>query len=499
MESITEFVKNSIPKILGVVDMFYQEPEKQAEFEDRLGDIAINFILSVMSEAYTNVNSTIKDSNERKSQWNVVKTEDKTLLSKFGEFSYKVTTFVNKETCENVKIANQYLGVRPHERLTEGAKVNLLKEAVQTSYRRAGDECSFLNVLSKEAVMNYLHALEFPERTDWPAEKKVVKTLFIEADEDHCRLQYQTQKGDLKVNENNYKNNCVLTKIIYVHEGLEIEESKREKGKKTKRHKLKNPYYFCGLYDGEENEKLWKEVYEYISHVYDLEKVEHIYLMSDGGAWIKAGRTMLYGLEHVLDEFHIRKYLMKMTGHMLDSGEDARKEICDIIKNGTREKFGEEAARLIEYTKTEAEKKRVEDGTAYIRNNWSAAKIRLAGRKQVVGCSAEGHVSHVLASRMTSRPMGWCRVGADKMAHLRAYYYNHGRMLELVRAQKEAKPMAAGAEEVILSCQDILNSEKNSAKSVKEKELRKYYDAIQASISLQDRKRANMGGKIVLF
>ena len=47
-------------------------------------------------------------------------------------------------------------------------------------------------------------------------------------------------------------------------------------------------------------------------------------------------------------------------------------------------------------------------------------------------------------------------------------------MLELVRAQKEAKPMAAGAEEVILSCQDILNSEKNSAKSVKEKELRKY-------------------------
>lgn len=112
MESITEFVKNSIPKILGVVDMFYQEPEKQAEFEDRLGDIAINFILSVMSEAYTNVNSTIKDSNERKSQWNVVKTEDKTLLSKFGEFSYKVTTFVNKETCENVKIANQYLGVR---------------------------------------------------------------------------------------------------------------------------------------------------------------------------------------------------------------------------------------------------------------------------------------------------------------------------------------------------------------------------------------------------
>lgn len=67
----------------------------------------------------------------------------------------------------------------------------------------------------------------------------------------------------------------------------------------------------------------------------------------------------------------------------------------------------------------------------------------------MVGCSAEGHVSHVLADRMTSRPMGWSRTGADKMAHLRAYYYNQGDMRELVRMQKKELPLAAGAEKVI--------------------------------------------------
>ena len=92
------------------------------------------------------------------------------------------------------------------------------------------------------------------------------------------------------------------------------------------------------------------------------------------------------------------------------------------------------------YTKTEAERRHVEEGASYILNNWSAAKTRLAGRKYVVGCRAEGHVSHVLADRMTSRPMGWSRTGADKMAHLRAYYYNYGDMLELVRMQKEELP-----------------------------------------------------------
>ena len=500
MDSIQQFVKNSIPQILGIVDLFYQEPENQAGFEDRLQDVLLRFALSVMSEAYTNVNSTIKESRARKSEWNVVKTEKKTLLSRFGEFSYDSTTFINKKTSKNVKLSDKYLGVSAHERLTEGAKVRILQEAVQSSYQRAGNECSILNVLSKEAVKDYLHSLEFPLITDWPEEKRIVKTLFIEADEDHCKLQFQLEKGDLIVNENNYKNNCALTKIVYVHEGLEIEKCKRKEGKKQKRHHLKNPCYFSGLYEGEEgNKRLWDEVYQYISHIYDIDQIEHVFLMSDGGSWIKGARTMWHGMEHVLDEFHLKKYLLKMTRHMLDSAEDARKELCEIIKEQSREKFMEQAALLKEYAKTEREEKHIEEGAQYILNNWTAAKTRLAGRSYIVGCSAEGHVSHVLASRMSSRPMGWSRVGADKMAHLRAYYYNKGSMLELVRAQKKEMPLAAGAEEVIYSCRDILNSESSSGRTRIQKEYGKYYEAIRASISIQDRKRVYFESGIKLL
>ena len=499
MNSITEFIKNGIPKIEGIVNLFYQDVSKEAEFEDRLAEVVTKFILNIMSEAYTKVNTVIKDSDERRCQWNIVKTEDKKLLSRFGEFSYKSTTFVNKQTCKNEKLSDRYLGIEPHERLTEGVKVNILKEAVQTNYRRSGAECSFLNTLSKEAVMKYLHSLKFPEHPRWPEKKRSVKTLFIEADEDHCKLQYQAKKGDLAKNENNRKDNCVLTKIVYVHEGITRRECVTKAGQKQKRHELKNPYYFSGLYEGNDNEKLWHEVYDYISHVYDLDQVEHIYLMSDGGGWIRAGRDLLYNATHVLDEFHVKKYLLKMTRHMLDSAGDARKEICEILRNETREKFEEEAEKLITYTKTDAERRHVEEGAAYILNNWSAAKIRLAGRKYVVGCSAEGHVSHVLADRMTSRPMGWSRTGADKMAHLRAYYYNQGDMLELVRMQKKELSLASGAENIICSCRDILNSESNKSYSRREQELRKYYDTMQASVSVQDRKIAYLGGHIVLF
>lgn len=112
-----------------------------------------------------------------------------------------------------------------------------------------------------------------------------------------------------------------------------------------------------------------------------------------------------------------------------------------------------------------------------------AAKLRLRHQNGVKGSSTEGHVSHVLSSRMSSRPMGWSIKGATKMAKLRAYELNGGDMLELIRYQKRNLPKAAGAEYEILSSTEIIKSEKN-----RHGELGKYVENINHSISLQNRK-----------
>ena len=77
-------------------------------------------------------------------------------------------------------------------------------------------------------------------------------------------------------------------------------------------------------------------------------------------------------------------------------------------------------------------------------------------------CSAEGHVSHIYSDRMSSRPLGWSRTGADKMSRLRIYRQNKGNMLELVRYQKKELPVAAGAEEVIYSATKMLSAERRN-------------------------------------
>ena len=82
----------------------------------------------------------------------------------------------------------------------------------------------------------------------------------------------------------------------------------------------------------------------------------------------------------------------------------------------------------------------------------------------MIGSSTESHVSHVLSERMSSRPMGWSKVGMAKMAELRAYYYNGGDMLELVRYQK--KVQKEEKEEIIYSSNKMWVEERKRQKEL---------------------------------
>lgn len=151
---------------------------------------------------------------------------------------------------------------------------------------------------------------------------------------------------------------------------------------------------------------------------------------------------------------------------MKDSREDARKELYEAIRKKKKEDFKEIVNRLEGCLKDESGLKRIHDNRGYILSNWAAASLRLKRKNEIKGCSAEGHVSHILSSRLSSRPMGWSIKGMSKMTELRAYYYNGGDMLELVRYQKEKLSKAAGCEEVVISCGQMLAQEGKNRRSL---------------------------------
>lgn len=51
-----------------------------------------------------------------------------------------------------------------------------------------------------------------------------------------------------------------------------------------------------------------------------------------------------------------------------------------------------------------------------ILGNWDG--IRGQYEPDYEDCSAEEHANHILLSRLSSRPLGWCQKGVDQMARL---------------------------------------------------------------------------------
>ena len=477
VESIQHFNEISVEVFGNLIGEFYKTPTDMASFVRGITEELHRVGILLIKETLEAMDKMICASGKRLFEWVVEQHNTKHLLTSLGDVSFRKTLFTHKNTGEMCYLLDRILGLEKGERITEDAEAAMLEEAVQTSYRRGGEAASILDKVSKQTVKEKIHGLQFPPM-EKPEKKKEVDYLYIEADEDHIALQFREKKGDLVKDEKGRKNNHAIAKLVYVHEGVVPEAPK------SKRYRLVNTHYFTGTANSVSNEKFWEEVYEYIDSHYVLEKVKKIYVSSDGGGWILAGKRQLGKAVHVLDQFHLEKNIRCLCTHMKDSGDDVSGELHKIIMNGTRQEFQEMLERLKGYFPNEEPTQRFQESGEYILSNWAAAKYRLKKVEGVVGSSTEGHVSHVLSFRMSTRAMGWSLLGADKMARLRAYYLNGGGMLELVRFQKKGLPKAAGAEDVVFSASEIIRQEKKHHGM-----LGKYHDAITHSIGIEDKKK----------
>ena len=485
-ESILQFGEKGIANIENIGARFFETPTDINGLVKNVKTEMLKLCAGIIGDMFEEMDQMIRESSWRKKEWEVVRKDRKTLLTSIGEIEFDKTLYKNKITGERMYLLDQKLGIGKNARMTEDAEAALLTEAVETSYRRAGEAASLTESVSKGTVKNKLHELIFPPDPKEFTEKKQVEHLYIDADEDHVPLQFLNEKGDIVKYPNGRKNNTVLSKLVYVYEGIEAEAPM------GKRFKLIEPYYFSGVYEGKENGELWDRIYEYIDAKYDLGSVKKIYLNADGGSWIKSGKSKIEGVISVLDEHHINKYLIRMTSHLYDSAEDGRDLLRDAICKGTREDFQNAVALISSQTEDEKIHKRIKEGANYFLSNWMASKIRLKKNNGVVGSSTEGHVSHVLASRMSSRPMGWSKTGVDKMSHLKAYWWNKKDMLQLVRYQNETVERVSGIEKAF-SAVDIRKWERQHHKTDG-----KYFDKMQTSLGAQTRKILAIREKITV-
>lgn len=357
------------------------------------------------------------DSSTRKQSWTVVRRNDrKEILTLFGQLSYSRTYYQHKQSKEYCYLVDEKAGIPPHTRVSPNMKAELVATCGEMSYEKATRQLSRNNPalkVSKQTASNYVKDFQTKPLSE-PEEKRRVDKLYIEADEDHLKV----------------KGRRAQARLIYCHEGV---------GEDPRRN-LTNARYFTTVQ--KKPGEFWLDVLDYLDAHYDLDSVQELYLSGDGASWIKAGRECFPDSVFILDKFHLAKAITSATGN----AKELKWGIYRGIRQRDKQHVMKHLAEALELAETEAKQKRVLATVKYIDNNWD--EIVNGVENPHVGCSAEGHVSHILSDRLSSRPMAWSQQGAEKMALIRSVRANGESVQEHCLAMNQSAPVIVELKEV---------------------------------------------------
>ena len=401
---MAEFLKNSIST--GGLSQFTEDLNEKLM---QLGKDLTKFSL----EYAENILFRLK---ERKEKYECLEKDSRKIVTIFGEIEFKRRYYVDKETEEKAYLLDEYFKIAPKERLLENVETKLIEEAIETNYEKAGKVVAYKTEISKQTVMNKISELKINLEEAKATTKKVVDNIYCIADEDHVHL----QKGGIEE-----------PRLVMVYDSI------MKNGKRTK---LCNKKHFGGVYTGRIDD-LWEEVLTYIDNTYELDKVKNIYILGDGANWIKTGLEWIPKSINVLDKFHLMKAVNGIVGkenkdNAKEKAEYKRriyKSFYELDFKRTKEIIYEILAEEMEET-VRARKQKI---LQYILNNKEGISNLYKNQKELHGCSAEGHISHLYSARLSSRPLGWKVINVNNVSRLRLVKADNKEIKDIVHNKRK--------------------------------------------------------------
>lgn len=390
-EKIQSLIDAAVGHLLSVLSDKYSAPSFETIVDitqsvvNKLGTQLIEIMVSAVDDIYytrrDNHKVVLKNIKSRK------------MISSMGEINLKRRLYYDKNLGKYFFAVDELMNIEKNSRIEGGLKSKLVSDATLTSYGKASKLAG--NVVSRQTVYNLCRKVCENDISPKHSGYKKLDKLFIEADEDHIHL-----KGGKSAE----------VKLIYVHEG--------RKKVCNGRTELINPKYFAAVCDGED---IWNDVADYVYFQYSVPQ-SAIRISGDGANWIKSGLAVFPGAKYTLDKFHVYKSVTDASG----GNARFRRRVLDSIKNSDREHVFEIYTDKWKKEVGTIQRDRMYNSMTYLDKNFESIDLL-----SEYGCSAEGHVSHVLSARMSTRPMAWSVAGADKMAKLRSFYFNKGNFAAL--------------------------------------------------------------------
>ena len=359
-------------------EFFLGDKRSLSEAERYFGECLSHIVTGLLSAYYEKLDREILEdkAGRRKEGLSVERHGDKrTILTTLGEVEYGRTYYRTKEK-EYCYPVDAIAGVESRRRLATGVNEELVKNACAMSYGKSVQNATG-NRVSRQTVMNKVRESHVPPTPK--QELRKVSVLHIDADEDHVTL---------------CGGKNAIVPLVSVYEGI---------AKHGKRGECVRVFHI-GSY-GKKTEDIWDEVLTELEKRYDVSETT-IYLHGDGANWIRVGLEYLPNAVFVLDPYHKSKYLRQSVRDMSEKSAKKYKELLFYaLRDGDKERFAALSAEILKASAKNA--KKAEDALNYLSNHFDAIHIRYANSEARNGGATEPHISHILSSRLSSRPMAW--------------------------------------------------------------------------------------------
>ena len=260
-----------------------------------------NAVLETFQQAMVEVLSTLDVylmATRDKNRYEYKEIKEKNYVTMVGSIDISRRYYWDKQEKKWVFLLDQALEIAPREQISACLKeLVVLWGTKGPSYRDARDRLEDLyghQVISHEKIRQLLvqaSGLLKDTINKKPAGKRIVGTLFIEADGFWTGVQRKGRKKKRKRE----------THLVVVHEGW---ERRQGCGEKTD-YQLKNPMYIAVIAGSKES--VWEQVSHRVAQRYKNLKETQIIINGDLAPWIRAGTEYFKNALYQYDRFHLKR------------------------------------------------------------------------------------------------------------------------------------------------------------------------------------------------